>query len=79
MRIGLNTGDVIEAGDVFFGIIVNKAARVASATAPEEILVSDATRVMVGSVRDFAFADTADLPLKGLEGTHVVHRSAWQQ
>jgi len=78
VRIGLHTGDVIEAGDDFFGTVVNKAARVAAATAPDEILVSDATRVMVGGARDFAFADTAELQLKGLEGTHLVHGLTWQ-
>jgi len=78
VRIGLHTGDVIEAGDDFFGTVVNKAARVAAAAAPAEILVSDATRVMVGGAREFAFGDSAQIPLKGLEGTHVVHGLTWQ-
>ena len=78
VRIGLHTGDVIEAGDDFFGTVVNKAARVAAAAAPEEILVSDATRVMVGGARDFVFGDSAQIQLKGLEGTHVVHALTWQ-
>lgn len=79
VRIGLHTGDVIEAGDDFFGTVVNKAARIAGATGPEEILVSDTTRVMVGGARDFAFANSTELQLKGLEGTHIVHRLEWQR
>lgn len=74
VRIGLHTGDVIDTGDDFFGTVVNKAARVASAAAPEEILVSDATRVMVGTAREFQFEDSVELALKGLEGKHLIHR-----
>lgn len=79
VRIGLHTGDVIEAGDDFFGTVVSKAARIADAAGPEEILASDATRVMVGGARDFAFANSTELHLKGLDGSHVVHRLDWAQ
>ena len=78
VRIGLHTGDVIEAGDDFFGTVVNKAARVAATAPPGEILVSDATRVMVGGAVEFAFGDSAEVQLKGLEGSHVVHGLSWQ-
>ena len=77
VRIGIHTGDVVQAGDDFFGTVVNKAARVASVAAPNEIRVSDATRIMVGSTADFTFDDTARVPLKGLEGDHLIHRLAW--
>ena len=78
VRIGLHTGDVIEAGDDFFGTVVNKAARVAATAPPGEILVSDATRVMVGGAVEFTFGDSAEVQLKGLEGSHVVHGLSWQ-
>lgn len=74
VRIGLHTGDVVEAGDDFFGTVVNKAARIASIARPGEIRVSDATRVMVGSSRDFTFRDPATVQLKGLEGDHLIYR-----
>lgn len=77
IRIGLHTGDVIEAGDDFFGTVVNKAARIAATAGPESILVSDATRVMAGSAPDFVFADSIEMVLKGLEGTHVLHKLEW--
>jgi adenylate cyclase len=73
-RIGLHTGDVVQAGGDFFGIVVNKAARVAALAAPEEIRVSEATRMMVGGSREFRFSDPATVPLKGLEGDHLVYR-----
>ena len=77
LRIGIHTGDVVQAGDDFFGTVVNKAARVASVAAHNEIRVSDATRIMVGATPDFSFEDTARVPLKGLDGEHVIHRLLW--
>jgi class 3 adenylate cyclase len=77
VRIGIHTGDVIQAGNDFFGTVVNKAARVAAAAGAGEIRVSDETRLMVGKTSDFEFEDTATVPLKGLEGEHVIHRLKW--
>lgn len=77
LRIGIHTGDVVQAGDDFFGTVVNKAARVAAAACADEIRVSDETRLMVGRTPDFQFEDTATIPLKGLEGEHVIHRLKW--
>jgi adenylate cyclase len=74
IRIGLHTGDVVQAGDDFFGTVVNKAARVAALAAPDEIRVSEATRIMVGGSNEFRFGDPATVPLKGLEGDHLIYR-----
>ncbi len=78
VRIGLHTGDLIEAGDDFFGTVVNKAARIASSARAGEIRVSDASRAMVGGTRDYAFSDLAKFTLKGLEGEHQTYRLEWQ-
>ena len=74
VRIGIHTGDVVEAGDDFFGTVVNKAARIASLAAGGEIRVSEATKVMVGDDAEFAFDDLATVPLKGLSGDHRIFR-----
>lgn len=79
IRIGLHTGDVIDAGDDFFGTVVNKAARVAETAGPGEITVSDATRMMVGADTSYRFVDTVRVSLKGLEGEHVIHRLDWRE
>lgn len=79
LRIGVHTGDVLEQGGDFVGTVVNKAARVAAITGPGDILVSDATRAMVGGARDFRFADPITVPLKGLEGDHLIHPLEWRQ
>ncbi|WP_299353729.1 adenylate/guanylate cyclase domain-containing protein [uncultured Shimia sp.] len=78
LRVGIHTGDVVQTGDDFFGTVVNKAARVAAAAAPNDIRVSEATRVMVGGNKEFNFADAASVPLKGLDGEHLIHRLEWQ-
>lgn len=78
IRIGLHTGEVEDAGDDFFGTVINKTARVAALAGPGEVRVSDATRIMVGSGSDFAFSEPATVRLKGLEGDHTVYRLEWR-
>ena len=78
VRIGLHTGDLVGAGDDFFGSVVNKAARVAALAGPDEIRLSDATRVMVGSNPMFSFFDPVSAALKGFEGEHVIYQLEWQ-
>ncbi len=77
IRVGLHTGDLVEQDGDMFGTVVNKAARIAAIAAPGDIRVSDATRIMVGS-DDFAFTDAITVPLKGLNGDHVIHRLEWR-
>jgi predicted ATPase/class 3 adenylate cyclase len=47
VRMGLHTGEGAEGGDDYLGIDVNRAARIAAAAHGGQILVSDATRVLV--------------------------------
>lgn len=77
VRIGIHTGDVVEAGDDFFGTVVNKAARIAGIASAGEIRISDATRIMVGDTADFVFEDSAKIGLKGLTGEHTIVRLCW--
>ncbi|MGI9353816.1 MAG: adenylate/guanylate cyclase domain-containing protein [Rhizobiaceae bacterium] len=77
VRIGLNTGDIVEAGDDFLGTVVNKAARIASVASPGEIRLSDATRAMVGNSKEYEFSSPVSVPLKGLQGEHRLHRLDW--
>lgn len=79
IRVGLHTGDLIEQQGDIFGTVVNKAARIAALAAPGEIWLADATRIMVGGATPFTFSEPASVPLKGLEGEHVIHRLEWRQ
>lgn len=77
VRIGIHTGDVIEADGDFFGNVVNKAARVAAAANPGQILVSDVTREMVGSGAGFEFESPVSVMLRGIEGHHSIATLTW--
>lgn len=61
----------------FFGTVVNKAARINAAAAPDEIRISDATRILARASSDFQFDDTVTVALKGLDGEHIVHTVLW--
>lgn len=77
VRIGLHTGDVVAAGDDFFGSVVNKAARITARAGREEVLMSDATRLMVGGSSEFEFLEQKEMKLPGLEGLHRVCALNW--
>jgi class 3 adenylate cyclase len=76
VRIGLHSGDVIQTRDDFFGTVVNKAARIASAARPDEVRLSVATQIMAGT-EQFTYANPVTVPLKGLEGDHLLYRLEW--
>ena len=75
VRIGVHTGDVMP-GDDYFGLMVNKAARVAAAAGGGQILASTSTAGMVNPTQ-FDFGDPMTIELKGLSGTHQVVPLTW--
>ncbi|WP_170480783.1 adenylate/guanylate cyclase domain-containing protein [Ruegeria arenilitoris] len=78
LRIGIHTGDVVQSRGDFFGTVVNKASRITTAGVAGEILISDATRAMVGGRTSFCFSDTEPRQLKGLSGRHTLYRLEWK-
>ena len=74
VRIGLNTGEVVEeAGDIF-GAAVNVAARVAGKARGGEILVSDVVRQLVGPVSEMTFGYRGRYKLKGFPDRWRLHQ-----
>ncbi len=74
VRIGLNTGEVVEeAGDIF-GAAVNVAARVAAKARGGEILVSDVVRQLVGPVSEMTFDYRGRYKLKGFPDRWRLHQ-----
>jgi len=69
VRIGMHTGDVLEESDRFFGTTINYAARVASHALGGEVLVSSVVHDLV-SASGVTFAESRDVELKGIAGTH---------
>ncbi|HYM96398.1 MAG TPA: ATPase, T2SS/T4P/T4SS family [Candidatus Sulfotelmatobacter sp.] len=74
IRIGLNTGEVVEeAGDIF-GAAVNVAARVAGKARGGEILVSEVVRQLVGPVSEIKFDYRGRYKLKGFPDRWRLHQ-----
>jgi pilus assembly protein CpaF len=73
IRIGINTGEVVEeAGDIF-GAAVNVAARVAGKAKGGQILVSDVVRELVGPVSEMKFVYRGRYKLKGFPDRFRLH------
>jgi class 3 adenylate cyclase len=66
LRVGVHVGEVEIVGDDIRGVTVHEAARIMAKADPDEILVSDLTRVLAGA--GLAFEDRGAHTLKGLDG-----------
>jgi adenylate cyclase len=73
VRIGVHVGETVQEADDFFGHAVNYAARVASAAAGGEIVVSELVHALVAQTGEFAFEDPRHVELKGIEGSQKVY------
>jgi class 3 adenylate cyclase len=77
VRIGMHTGEIIRTGDDLLGLTVNKAARVASAAGPNQIMVSSTTLDVMGSIPGVTAGETRIVTLKGLSDAHQVTSLEW--
>ncbi len=68
LHLGIHAGDVIREGDNVYGGAVNIAARIATASAPGEVLVSDTVRSLARTSAGVTFDDRGQRKLKGVEG-----------
>ena len=73
IRIGLNTGEVVEEGGDIFGAAVNVAARVAGKAKGGEILVSEIVRQLVGPIAEVKFDFRGRYKLKGFPDRWRLH------
>jgi class 3 adenylate cyclase len=67
LRIGVHVGEVELVGDDVRGTAVHEAARIMAEAAPDEILVSELTRMLCAPA-GLAFDDRGTRELKGLDG-----------
>jgi class 3 adenylate cyclase len=67
IRAGIHVGEVELVGEDVRGVTVHEAARIMSAAAPDEILVSDMTRALAGA-SGLVFEDRGTHTFKGLDG-----------
>jgi class 3 adenylate cyclase len=66
LHLGIHAGDVIREGNNVYGGAVNIAARIAGASAPGEVLVSDTVRGLARPSAGVAFDDRGERSLKGV-------------
>jgi class 3 adenylate cyclase len=78
VRMGLHTGRAIASDGDFFGRNVVLAARIAAMARGAEILVSEPLREQAEGEDGLAFDAGRELELKGMAGTHTVHRAEWE-
>src|SRR5206468_10950425 len=77
LRIGINTGDVIDADDDIYGNVVVVARRLCDAAKPGQILVADVVRVLAGNRFDIAFEPVGELVLKGIPAPVTGWSASW--
>jgi len=77
VRIGIHTGDAVQAEADYAGIAVNKTARITSAASGGEILASSITVELADSL-GFQFGPERSAELKGISGTHRLIPVVWE-
>ncbi len=75
IRIGINTGEVVEEAGDFFGAAVNMAARVAGKAKGGQVLVSEVVRQLVGPVAEIHFTYRGHYKLKGFPDRWRLHEA----
>ncbi|UCH86209.1 MAG: AAA family ATPase [Dehalococcoidia bacterium] len=79
VRIGLNTGEVIQEEADLFGEAVNAAARIAAKAEGGQILASDAVKAVMGRVKDVELVDRGRFRLKGFPERWRLFEVVWQE
>jgi class 3 adenylate cyclase/tetratricopeptide (TPR) repeat protein len=77
VRVGLNTGEVSWQNDQLSGEAVHAASRVCAAATGGQILVSDVTRQLAGTVPDVSFLDAGMHDLKGFPQPWRLWEAVW--
>jgi class 3 adenylate cyclase len=77
VRIGVHTGEALQAEHDLFGRHVNLAARIADQAAGGEVLVSALTRDLLSGADDVAFGASREVSLKGVADSQVVVPVEW--
>jgi class 3 adenylate cyclase/tetratricopeptide (TPR) repeat protein len=79
IRIGLNTGEVIQEEADLFGETVNAAARIAAKAKGGQILISEAVKVVLGRSPDAELVDRGRFRLKGFPERWRLFEVVWQE
>jgi class 3 adenylate cyclase len=78
LRVGVNAGEAISAGDDYFGSPVVVAARLCDRAGAGQILASEVVRSLAGNRAPVAFAPLGALALKGLRDPVSAFELDWK-
>lgn len=79
VRIGLNTGEVIREREDLFGSTVNAAARVQDTAVPDQILVSEGVRFLLGPGSGVELNDVGEFEFKGFDDPWRLFEVEWRE
>jgi class 3 adenylate cyclase/tetratricopeptide (TPR) repeat protein len=79
LRIGLNSGEVMEQDGDLLGAAVNAAARIAAKAAGGQILVASVVKDLAGVVPEVSFANRGRFRLKGFPDRWQIFEVVWRQ
>jgi hypothetical protein len=77
--MGLNTGEVVREQDDLFGETVNAAARIAAKAKGGQVLISEATKGVLGRAQDVQIVDRGRFRLKGFPERWRLFEVVWQE
>jgi DNA-binding NarL/FixJ family response regulator/class 3 adenylate cyclase len=77
LRIGVNTGDVVDTDEDIFGHVVVVARRLCDKARSGQILVADIVRVLAGNPPGLGFEPAGELSLKGIPSPVTGWTIAW--
>ncbi len=75
---GINSGNAIREGDDFFGHTVNVASRIMGRARGGQVLLSEATRLLVGDLEGVRFNDLGPNRLRGIRGHVRLYEASWR-
>ncbi len=79
LHLGVHAGDVIREENNVYGGAVNIAARIAAASEPGEVLVSDTVRSLARTSAGVAFEDRGEHELKGVAEPQRLFAVHWRE
>ncbi len=77
LRVGLSTGEATHEEHDWFGTPVVEAARLCTAAAASQILVSESVRLVVGDETGLGFGSVGALELKGFPDRRAAYAVEW--
>jgi adenylate cyclase len=77
VRVGINSGDTFRHGEDYFGLSVSMAARVLAKAHGGQILITEASRELVGPLEGIEYVERGRFQMKGFAGRQRLYEVVW--